>query len=71
MPVSTSGDSLRIDDFETRERDIVLHFAELPDANLNRELERLLKLGILAQGSAGTMISASTWNQSLTGSGTR
>ena len=58
MPVSTSDDSLRIDGFETRERDIVLHFAELPATNLDRELERLLKLGILAQGSAGTMISA-------------
>ena len=58
MPVLTSGDSLRIDGFETSERDIVLHFAELPDTNLDRELERLLKLGILAQGSAGTMISA-------------
>ena len=58
MPVSVSGDSVQIDGFETRERDIVLHFAELPDADLDRELERLLKLGILAQGSAGSMISA-------------
>ena len=58
MPVSTSGDSLRIDCFETCERDIVLHFTELPDANLDRELERLLKLGILTQGSVGSVISA-------------
>ena len=58
MPVSISNDSLRIDGFETRERGIVLHFTELSDTNLDRELERLLKLGILAQGSAGTMLSA-------------
>ena len=58
VPVSMSSDVLRIDGFETRERDIVLHFVELPDTSLDKELERLLKLGILAQGSAGTMISA-------------
>ena len=58
MAVSVSGDVLRIDGFETRERDIVAHFTELPDQNPDKELERLLKLSILVQGSAGTMISA-------------
>ena len=57
MPVSVSGDSLQINGFETSEHDIVSHFAELSDVNLDKELERLLKLGVLAQGSAGNMIS--------------
>lgn len=58
MSVSVSGDSLRIDGFETRKRGVVSHFAELPDTDLDRELERLLELGVLAQDSAGSMISA-------------
>ena len=58
MTVSMSGDTLRVDSFETRERDIVSHFTNLPDADLDKEIERLLKLGVLAQGSAGSMMSA-------------
>ena len=56
MSVSVSGNSLRIDGFETAERDIVSHFAELHDLDLDGELARLLRLGILAQGSVGTIM---------------
>ena len=58
MPVSISGDSLRIDGFETREQDIVSYFTGLPNQDLDKELEQLLKLGALAQGAAGTMLGA-------------
>ena len=53
MPVSISGGSLRIDDFETHDHTIISHFSELPDVNHDNEVARLLKLGILAQGAAG------------------
>ena len=56
MPVSVSDNSLRIDGFETAERDIVSHFTELHDLDLDGELARLLRLGILAQGSVGTIM---------------
>ena len=57
MPVSVSGDALRIDGFETSERDIVSYFIGLPDSeDMDKKLETLLKLGILTQGSAGTVI---------------
>ena len=57
VPVSMSSDVLRIDGFETSERDIVSYFAGLPDLeDADKELERLLKLSILAQGSVGTML---------------
>ena len=52
-----SNGVLRIDGFETSERDIVSYFAGLSDLeDSDKELERLLKLSILAQGSAGTML---------------
>ena len=45
MPVSVSGDALRIDGFETSERDIVSYFIGLPDSeNMDKKLETLLKL---------------------------
>ena len=57
MPVSVSGDALRIDGFETSERDIVSYFIGLSDSeDMDKKLETLLKLGILTQGSAGTVI---------------
>ena len=59
VPVSMSNGVLRIDGFETSERDIVSYFAGLSDLeDSDKELERLLKLSILAQGSAGTMLDA-------------
>ena len=58
MSVSISGDSLQIDGFETCERDIVSYFAGLLNQDLDKELEQLLKIGALAQGSAGTMLGA-------------
>ena len=59
VPVSMSSDVLRIDGFETSERDIVFYFVGLPDLeDADKELERLLKLSILAQGSVGTMLDA-------------
>ena len=54
MPISVSDYTLRIDDFETRERDIVAYFNGLHDPDDEEKLVTLLKLGILAQGSVGT-----------------
>ena len=68
VPVSMSSDVLRIDSFETSERDIVSYFVGLPDLeDADRELERLLKLSILAQGSVGTMLDAkyTVWKKSV------
>ena len=57
MPVSVSSDALRIDGFKTSERDIVSYFIGLPDLeDMDKKLETLIKLGILTQGSAGTVI---------------
>ena len=59
MPVSVSSDALRIDGFKTSERDIVSYFIGLPDLeDMDKKLETLIKLGILTQGSAGTVIGA-------------
>lgn len=58
MAISVSGDVLQIDGFRTSEGDIVSYFAGLPDSeDKDKKLETLLKLGILAQDSAGTVIS--------------
>ena len=54
MPISVSDYTLRIDDFETRERDIVAYFNGLHDPDDEEKLVTLLKLGILAQSSVGT-----------------
>ena len=54
MPISVSDDILRIDGFETRERDIVAYFNGLHDPDDEEKLVTLLKLGILAQSSVGT-----------------
>ena len=58
MSVSVSDDLLRIDGFETRERDIVDYFNRLPDSDVEKKLVTLLKQGILAQGSVGTALDA-------------
>lgn len=58
MAISVSDDVLQIDGFSTSEGDIVSYFAGLSDSeDKDRKLETLLKLGILAQDSAGTVIS--------------
>ncbi len=58
MPISVSDDTLRIDGFETRERDIVTYFNGLHDPDDEEKLITLLKLGILAQSSVGTTMDA-------------
>ncbi len=56
--ISVSDDVLQIDGFSTNEGDIVAYFAGLSDSeDKDRKLKTLLKLGILAQDSAGTVIS--------------
>lgn len=58
MAISVSDDVLQIDEFRTSEGEIVSYFAGLPDSeDKDKKLETLLKLGILAQDSAGTVIS--------------
>ena len=57
MSVSVPDDALRIDGFEASERGIVSYFIGLPNSeDMDKKLETLLKLGILTQGSAGTVI---------------
>ena len=58
MSISISDGTLRIDDFETRERDIVDYFNKLHDSDAEEKLVVLLKLGILAQTSVGTTMDA-------------
>lgn len=58
MAISVSDDVLQIDEFRTNEGDIISYFARLSDSeDKDKKLETLLKLGILAQDSAGTVIS--------------
>lgn len=58
MSVSVFNDMLQVDKFRTSKDDIVSYFAGLPDSeDKEKKLEVLLQLGILAQDSAGTVIS--------------
>ena len=58
VAISISNDVLQIDGFRTSEGSIVSYFAGLPDSeDKEKKLELLLRLGILAQDSAGTVIS--------------
>ena len=59
MTVSISNDTLQINNFKTREQEIVDYFSKLSDnENSEEKLEMLLKLGILTQNTANTAMSA-------------
>ena len=67
MTVSISGNALRIYDFKTKDSDIVSYFAALPDDNLDNEIVRLLKMGILSQAHTSSMLSTQYVEKSFDG----